>query len=382
MIDTQNEALAILWNVSDSQLSSLLEDEKKLIMVDEIVKPLLENYEKDFGGTYIDIEKNLVIIYTLDFTKTDIISNSLQLRDYLNLITFVPANNSLYTLRKSYNEILKLAESLILKSIVLFIDIKLNEIVIVLYNKYSDQNEEFLEIIKQYVPTIEYIDEIAISTQPRRTVPRQITIPIMGGDGLYNPVRRSKCSVGFWAKRKDSSDNYFVTAGHCSKPYNPTLYLTQWNSKTAYFPIGPIVFGNKYPIDVSLVNITGENIDPRPSIRNADSKVNDQLLINKSLPAVYSYGAHLCKSGYTTHVTCGYIRAFDALYINPKREMKPQMIITSMTSNHGDSGGTVFSYTPDLCHVSLNGIHIAGAKIFTIVLPKQIIINFLDLELP
>ncbi|CAG8679657.1 14971_t:CDS:1 [Dentiscutata erythropus] len=377
---TQNEALAKLWDVSDNQLPNLLENEKKLIMVDKIVKQLIENYEKDFGGTYIDLEKNLLIIYTLNFTKADIIKTSPQLSDYLNLTSFVPADNSLYTLKKSFNETRALAKKLIPKSTVLFIDIKLNDIVIILYHKHSGQNEEFVEKVKQYNLTLEYVDEI-VSTAPHRNIVS--TIPIMGGDGLYNPVYNSACSVGFWAKRKNLSDNYIVTAGHCSKPHNPIIYLRQWDSKVARFPIGPIIFNKSQPIDVSLVNITNkEDIEPRLSIRNADSEINDQLLINKSLPPVYSHGAHLCKSGYTTHVTCGYIRALDALYINPKRKIKSQMIITSMSSNRGDSGGTVFSYAPDLRHASLNGIHIAGAKVLTIVLPIERIINSLNLELP
>ncbi|CAG8578807.1 14550_t:CDS:1 [Dentiscutata heterogama] len=376
---TQNEALAKLWDVSDSQLPNLLENEKKLIMVDKIVKQLIENYERDFGGTYIDLEKNLLIIYTLNFTKADIIKNSPQLRDYLNLTSFVPANNSLYTLNKSFNETRALATKLIPKSTALFIDIKLNEVVIILYHKHSKQNEEFVKKVKQYNLILEYVEELVPTALQRNIVS---TIPIMGGDGLYNPVYNSGCSVGFWAKRKNLSDNYIVTAGHCSKPHNPIIYLRRWNSKVAHFPIGPIIFNKSQPIDVSLVNITVKDIEPRLSIRNSDSEIYDQLLINKSLPPVYSHGAHLCKSGYTTHVTCGYIRALDALYINRKRKIMSQMIVTSMTSNRGDSGGTVFSYAPDLRHVSLNGIHIAGAKVLTIVLPIERIINSLNLELP
>ncbi|KAF0562528.1 hypothetical protein F8M41_000035 [Gigaspora margarita] len=114
------------------------------------------------------------------------------------------------------------------------------------------------------------------------------------------------------------------------------------------------------PLDFGLIRIVNKTIVPRPSIRNSDSKQNVELFIRDDI-TVSSHGAHICKSGRTTHVTCENVRAFGGMYINENYNIVTGLIVSDTLSMGGDSGAPTFSYK-DLKDVSLFGILLAAGK--------------------
>ncbi|CAG8814866.1 18265_t:CDS:2, partial [Racocetra persica] len=66
-IHAYREPLAELWEADETELSRLLNIEKNLIMIDEIIRPLLDNLS--FGGTSVNVILSKLVIYTVDFSK-------------------------------------------------------------------------------------------------------------------------------------------------------------------------------------------------------------------------------------------------------------------------------------------------------------------------
>ncbi|RIB09263.1 hypothetical protein C2G38_2209395 [Gigaspora rosea] len=182
---------------------------------------------------------NLIFINTLNFFAADEIKNSPEMASYKDLLSFKEARNSLAELKHSFLWITKIANYHKLVSTAIFLDMKLNNVVIALNHKYDEDNKAYLMSIKKYHLILQYID-----------LPNQLI------------------QISLSPKTVESVQQ---------------------------------VFG----------------IVPRPSIRNSDSKQNAELFIRDDI-AVSSHGAHICKSGLTTHVTCGNVRAFGGIYIELK----------------------------------------------------------------
>ncbi|CAG8799564.1 44619_t:CDS:1, partial [Gigaspora margarita] len=69
-------------------------------------------------------------------------------------------------------------------------------------------------------------------------------------------------------------------------------------------------------------------------------------------------GIHSFKSGYFTHLTCGYLRSNEAIYFDAIDPYKISYVIN--IENHiYDIGGPVFTYI-DINHVFLSGILTGG----------------------
>ncbi|RIB21430.1 hypothetical protein C2G38_2034390 [Gigaspora rosea] len=200
---------------------------------------------------------------------------------------------------------------------------------------------------------------------------RMLSTRMLGGEGLGGSPLMS-CSMGFFA-RNVTAENliYAVTAGHCFGN-SFIVYHRPWNNDGNSTSIGIVESVNK-PCDYGLIRVTDENIDPLPIIRNTDSKLFKELLINSDV-SVSSIGAHLCKSGYFSFVTCGRVRAFDGFHKVSDTTLE-HSIITDVITVKGDSGGPVFSYSPDLHMVSLNGIVRGGVKDATTVVPLKDILD-------
>ncbi|RIB30969.1 hypothetical protein C2G38_2052141, partial [Gigaspora rosea] len=217
------------------------------------------------------------------------------------------------------------------------------------------KNLKFIDTIKPYGPKIEIIQKNkAISSQTEIGMSKydpSIKYLLLGGDGLFNTFTKKICSVGFLAKAKNENKKYIVTAEHCRDrtKRQPSKFLQlAWNSTSAAGVVGSM---------------------------NADSKQFLELNIENAI-LVSSHGAHLCKSGYTTHVTCGIIRAFNAIYMVRSRVYFIDFILTNMISIRGDSGGTAFRYS-DLNSVILNGIIYGGLGNFaTLISPLDKILEY------
>ncbi|RIB18900.1 trypsin-like cysteine/serine peptidase domain-containing protein [Gigaspora rosea] len=170
------------------------------------------------------------------------------------------------------------------------------------------------------------------------------------------------CSAGFWARNATNPDiKYVVTAGHCflNAPDNLNFYNHRpWNSQD-WKRKGSNFVGKaeKYfiePFDADLIFV----------------EVDDIL--------VPSVGAHLCKSGYVTHVSCGYIKSFNGFFIY-EFSFGRKFIFDTSESRGGDSGGTAFSYQ-NLSRVSLIGVHSASGFDISVTTPLRTLLDNFEIE--
>ncbi|CAG8665844.1 12653_t:CDS:1 [Cetraspora pellucida] len=381
MIHAVNEALSKLWNVPKIEVPNLLNIEKNLCMVDGLLKPFLEQNEESFGGTYINVKRNKIIIKIVDETKKDIILNSSDIQPHRELLIFEPALNSLSSLKNSSLEIVANSRRHRPNNVLMYIDIEENNIVIYIpcitdeCNKVSIDagNKPFLDAISQYDPEIRLID-MNMQGQPSRKRPhnsthskREIGRQIINGGAIYNSGSKIGCTAGFWVTDEELN-NYIVTAGHCidsnnTTPDHNTFYMMPLSSSETVRlskkkdQIGPMVFHDLKETDFGLIRITNGAIKPTKVIRNTDSDPYSELFI-RDAETISTHGAHLCKSGAITFVTCGYIKSFEG-YSWRDNVVIDDFIVTNFLGAVGDSGGPVF-YLRDLPHVSLHGIVIRG----------------------
>ncbi|CAG8677976.1 30507_t:CDS:2, partial [Racocetra persica] len=150
--------LAELWDVDDNEVPKRLEIEKKLITADEILKELLDRYSKSFGGSFVSLTKQKIIINTIDKSKIRYIKDSPQMRNYERFLLFQAANKSLQELKFSFDQIKKLAVEYRTNNselhMLFYTDIIINNNVVVLRN--YNLSKEFINSIKEYGPRLFY----------------------------------------------------------------------------------------------------------------------------------------------------------------------------------------------------------------------------------
>ncbi|CAG8827522.1 14580_t:CDS:1, partial [Cetraspora pellucida] len=357
--------------------------------------------EESFGGSYINVKRNKIIIMIVDETKKDIILNSPDIQPHRELLIFEPTLNSLSSLRNASLQIVAKARAHHPLGVLIYIDIEENNIVIFLTHIADEFNKPFIDVIKQYNPVIRYYD-LNVQEQPSRKRPRNsidtkrdINRQIINGDIIYHLRLKTICTAGFWVIDNELN-NYIVTAGHCIDTNNTTFghntfYMKPLNSserdKGLRFreedTIGPMVFHDLDGTDFGLIRITNGDIKPTRAIRNTDSDLYRQLFISDA-EIISTHGAHLCKSGATTFVTCGYIKSFEGYSLNGD-DISDDLIVTNFVATKGDSGSPVF-YLRDLPYVSLHGIVIKGVNsrewgYLAFIVKAEYIISAADIDL-
>ncbi|CAG8788535.1 16648_t:CDS:2, partial [Dentiscutata erythropus] len=390
------EALAELWDVEDSELLNLLAIEGKLITIDITLQQLLKDHSSSFGGTYIDVKKNQVFVNTVNPSVVPIIksSSAFNNNDYLNFITFVTKSNSMdilaYRIIKIYEKIKQFKPI----NILCYIDIELNNVVI---RHDQKTNDEFINSVREYNPIFvqfevglshprcnENNDDIRITQFSISR--RDLNLKILSGEGLINLFNDLGCSVGFWARdKKNANLNYIVTAGHCSSKLSRLVDTENfahmaWDSTERNLLGRMVESKNIGKYDFGLIDITGSKFlkSVTTLIRNTDSEKYSELIIERGIQIV-SHGAHVCKSGFSSHVTCGYIKGLITIstFLEgiPFKDFVFYGKDTFQISCGGDSGGPLFSYLQNLNTVGLSGIHIGGIGDFSIFLPLNIILS-------
>ncbi|RIB15461.1 hypothetical protein C2G38_2192311 [Gigaspora rosea] len=199
--DEPKEPLAKLWNIENDEIPKYLSIEKNLSIVDEILKPLLD--DDNFGGTYINVIQNMIFINTLNFTKAEEIKNNTEIRQYINLLNFTIANNSTAKLSSRFQDIDNLAKSYIPKYCIGYINSEINNIIIASCNETRNEinNTAFINAIndRMYNPIFTYYNCFNESSSRKSgdIVKRNIVNRILAGDGL--DTDQGTCSAGFWA---------------------------------------------------------------------------------------------------------------------------------------------------------------------------------------
>ncbi|RIB26719.1 hypothetical protein C2G38_2138179 [Gigaspora rosea] len=144
-------------------------------------------------------------------------------------------------------------------------------------------------------------------------------------------------SIGFWLKHQHTLINhlYITTAGHCYDNENHDKnYFNHvpWNSKSLGLSIGPIEYESREVgyYDFAVISVENENLVPTFIIRNDDADQYKELIIINGGP-ISSHYAHICKSGFATHLTCGYVLGFEGVFYGIKEFDKTvQLIVTDM----------------------------------------------------
>ncbi|KAF0461393.1 hypothetical protein F8M41_000426 [Gigaspora margarita] len=209
-----------------------------------------------------------------------------------------------------------------------------------------------------------------MNLSPRKAGKVSVIIPC--GEGIFNhgPVSHGS-SVGFWARDAINTKNtYIITTGHGIDSRRLGLnefYPWPWEnnepppeSRKNLIGTPEVVSVNTF--DYALIKVEKKKFIPQFEVRNSDFAQYPTLFINDGLRAS-SHGIHLCKSGHTTHFTCGYIKGFNGIF-GDEEGFTRNLIITDMLAKEGDSGGSVISFNAlnNLRSVSLAGIHVAQSN--------------------
>ncbi|CAG8814484.1 12569_t:CDS:1, partial [Cetraspora pellucida] len=302
-------------------------------------------------------------------------------------------NKSLTYLKSSFKELDIVAKQITPQGTYFGIHSRFNNIVVIVSSLDDQSVQTFVEVARRYDADIYFdIRSTITSAHIKRDIDtRKIGLMLLSGGGIYNKVDDFFCSVGFWARSKNRNQALLITAGHC---YGDHLSRSRKNfytmDKTKL--IGDLVDHSTSPHDFGLISVKrmSKLLQPSTNIRNDKNASYVELFVTDGVP-VSSHGAHLCRAGVMSSVSCGYVDAFDGIFVNEWGDYQTDMIfVDKMASIGGDSGGTVFSFSDfsKLRLVTINGILIASSSNdtlpispFSLVLPREKILNDTDLEL-
>ncbi|KAF0550181.1 hypothetical protein F8M41_024928 [Gigaspora margarita] len=197
----QHHPLATLWEVDDTEVPNLLERERTLIAYDKTLNSILQqaDFISSFGGTYIDIFENHIVVNTVDSSKVNDLLALPQIKPIESFLSFKEASNSMSRLQYNFDQIVQQVNLIRPPLVIVYTDMIDNNNVIYVPNVAS--YTEFLDATKPFDPIVIDISDPSSSqnlAQSRRNVnPRSFKVKVLGGDGLYND-RAGTCSVGFW----------------------------------------------------------------------------------------------------------------------------------------------------------------------------------------
>jgi hypothetical protein len=147
---------------------------------------------------------------------------------------------------------------------------------------------------------------------------------VRGGDA-YFINRSARCSVGF------SVTTGFVSAGHCGTTGSTTTYLTASGTAIGTFA------GSSFPgNDYSFIRGTSGNT----YAGRINNYAGSTLPVSGSTAS--ANGASVCRSGSTTGVYCGTIRALGAT-VTYSQGRVTGLTQTNVCAEPGDSGGSWYT---------------------------------------
>ncbi|KAF0559603.1 S1 family peptidase [Gigaspora margarita] len=272
-------------------------------------------------------------------------------------------------------------------------DMEYNNIVLYFFNS-SVSNTDFLNAVEPFHLTIFYFDEetpqkIIRARNDVDNSKREISTKLLDGEGLYNNANGYLCSAGFWAMSRDEPmPLYIITTGHCinQTSHRNDFYYVPWNwdwntTKSNLTYIGPMIFHNRdQNPDFSIIQVDGEDVFPSFAIRNTDNDQYKEFIITNDAP-VSNQGVHICKSGYTSHFSCRFVKGLNGIFIH-EENYTSGLIVTDLHAERGDSGGPVMSFISphDLNSVILHSIHVGGGAGLAVANSIEIIFKELEEE--
>ncbi|CAG8592523.1 15719_t:CDS:1, partial [Cetraspora pellucida] len=387
----QQHPIARLWNISDNEVYNSLITEKELIIADIILQPLLDKYSTSFGGSYINMAERCITVYTIDTGKIDIIKSLMGRNKRLLSFKRARRNRSLQELRDQFNRMVNLAieyRTNIYNKLQVFIytDMRANNNIVELDRDVNAR--AFADSIKIYKPILRMTTAPPVNSKRQNKVSiRDISDMVLSGEGLCD-YNYAPCTIGFWAKDRRNID-YIVTAGHCIIESSTSIFIS-----TDFYHVpktinaglkflGKSVMARIEPFDFGLIQVMGTEFQLSANIiKNIAYSQYPQLYIRRNLK-VSCHGIHICKVGSNTHLSCGFIKALNGIFITEKGIMS-NMIISTLYSLAGDSGGPSFvfsAFSQDLRSVDLVGIHIGGNGVnLAFALPIDSILRSADIR--
>ncbi|RIB10990.1 hypothetical protein C2G38_2262678 [Gigaspora rosea] len=371
MIHAQYEPLAKLWGVSVNEVPNLLDIESNLTMVDSLLTPILDG--SCFGGTYIDVKANKIFINTVNSSMIPIVESSPKIKPYINLLSFQSATNSSYHLNYTLYNLTVLAQELKANNVIIIINPKFNNVVIYLNHEDDKTNKNFIDVAAKFYPIMNYSSKSFTNSNilEFKIEKRNIQDKVLDGDGLHNIEGNPVCSAGLWMRDANNPNkNYLATAGHCAR-YQPLnnqgfvdFYHIPWIfSPPTYRYIGPLTQYSFSPYDFGLIEAICPNTSITTIINNFPSRIYRELFI-KEVKSITTIGVHVCKSGYTSYATCGFVLNINAkiigLDVDNNTSVKEGMMLTNLYFDEGDSGSPVYQYSKSLPYVPVVGIGIVG----------------------
>lgn len=186
--------------------------------------------------------------------------------------------------------------------------------------------------------------------------------PLRGGVKIYGEADPSKaCTAGFRAIGTSDGGRYMLTAGHCVQvPGLPaTMNWTTKDDLLAVHPVGQTQQGWKYPGgDWAKIKANGSWWDvpswPAQVVVWGTPIFNENGAIVGKTPTVDSeraitsetssvIGTYACHSGIVTGTTCGTVTGIDITHSWAGLAVYNLNELANVCSDHGDSGGPVFT---------------------------------------
>ncbi|RIB24568.1 hypothetical protein C2G38_2168216 [Gigaspora rosea] len=157
----QNHPLAKLWGINDTEVLEWLDAEKYLIMIDGILNLILkqDNFISGFGGTYIDIFANWLVVNTVDDSKIGELLALTQINPYKESLHFEIVTNSMNKLNDYFRTIKLIADNYKPRGALIYPDMGFNNIVIYFFDSHIN-NTEFINAVEPFNPKIIYADNL------------------------------------------------------------------------------------------------------------------------------------------------------------------------------------------------------------------------------
>ncbi|KAF0550443.1 secreted serine protease [Gigaspora margarita] len=175
-------------------------------------------------------------------------------------------------------------------------------------------------------------------------MPRQtIKLRVLGGDAITELQYQS--SAGFWVR--SGKREYLLTVGHAANSNHLEFYYLPPEGELDFTLIGQMVIRQTSGVDMGYI------------MKNNNTE-----------------GVIVCKSGFSTHVTCGKIAGIrDSISRQSDGLVLYDVVISDMECREGDSGGPVYQYLEELLPtVLLVGMVFGGGDDFCLFHPVRTIL--------
>ena len=283
-----------------------------------MVSALFDNDE--YGGMYIDGDNNLHI-YTFQDTVQEL-QREYPLQSYITH----PSTYSLSELNNSMDYAVRLSNILNIHTNMIGVDEARNCVVITMKKLDEVPSDWDIQILQNDIYLVEYEENDIICVEESTLVKPGVAVHTDGGT----------FSLAFMAKRNGQIG--FVTAGHCWDEWTaPAVFygasgstqIGNFTSYREYHPVSDKIVTNS---DCAFIKRTNSNYIPS-SVTNYSGytmmAASEELIISGADAHLEGYRSHHQTGKITLTNTCLY------QYLNHR-------IVSTYSSNHGDSGGCVW----------------------------------------